>query len=76
MILVETAAGHMKKGEVTAAVGELQEPVTLSPDFTEARYQLGLPLLQSADGSTKRRSANDGATKAETAFQRVTAESQ
>ncbi len=42
MILVETAAGHINKGEQSSAVGELQEAVTLSPDFTEAHYQLGL----------------------------------
>ncbi len=57
MILVETAENHMKKGEQSTAVGELQEAVTLSPDFTEAHYQLGLALRQSSDGSTKAEAA-------------------
>jgi len=37
MILVETAEGNRKKGQISTAVGELQQAVTLSPDFTEAR---------------------------------------
>jgi len=53
MILVETAEGHINKGERSAAVQELQEAVRLSPDFTEAHYQLGLALLLSVDSSTK-----------------------
>ncbi len=57
MILVESAEGHINKGERSAAVGELQEAVTLSPGFTEARYQLGLALRQSADGWAKAESA-------------------
>jgi tetratricopeptide (TPR) repeat protein len=57
MILVETAEGHINKGEQSAAVQELQEAVTLSPTFTEAHYQLGLALRQSADGSAKAESA-------------------
>jgi len=61
MILVETAAGHINRGEQSAAVQELQEAVTLSPGFTEAHYQLGLALRKSADGSAK----------AETAFRQV-----
>jgi len=61
MILVETAEGHIKKGELGTAVAELQEAITLSPDFTEAHYQLGLALRQFPDASDK----------AETAFQRV-----
>jgi tetratricopeptide (TPR) repeat protein len=61
MILVETAEGHINKGEQSAAVHELQEAVTLSPNFAEAHYQLGLALRQSVDGSAK----------AESAFRRV-----
>ena len=57
MILVESAAGHINKGEQSAAVQELQEAVTLSPGFTEAQYRLGLALRQSADGSAKAESA-------------------
>jgi tetratricopeptide (TPR) repeat protein len=57
MILVESAEGHVKKGEQSTAVGELQEAVTLSPDFTEAHYQLGLALKQTADGSVKAEAA-------------------
>jgi len=57
MILVETAAGDIDKGEQSAAVQELQEAVTLSPGFIEARYQLGLALRHSADGSAKAESA-------------------
>jgi tetratricopeptide (TPR) repeat protein len=57
MILVETAEGHIHKGERSAAVGELQEAVTLSPGFIEAHYRLGLALSRSADGSPKAESA-------------------
>ncbi len=53
MILVETAEGGTNKGEQSTAIGELQEAVTLSPDFTEAHYQLGLALRRSVDGSAK-----------------------
>ena len=57
MILVESAAGHINKGERSAAVQELQEAVTLSPGFIEAHYQLGLALAPSAEGSAKAESA-------------------
>jgi tetratricopeptide (TPR) repeat protein len=61
MILVETAEGHMRSGDFSNAVTELQEATTLSPDFDEAYYQLGLALRQSAGGMTG----------AEATFQRV-----
>jgi Flp pilus assembly protein TadD len=61
MILVETAQAHIKKGNVTTAIKELQEAGSLSPDFAEAHYQLGLALSKSPGGSSQ----------AETAFQRV-----
>jgi tetratricopeptide (TPR) repeat protein len=61
MILVETAEDHIKKGERSTAIGELQEAISLSPDFTEAHYQLGLALMQ----------VPDGAAKAEAAFRQV-----
>ena len=57
MILVETAEGQMMNGQLSNAVGELQEAVTLSPDFTEAHYQLGLALAQSRNGSAKAEAA-------------------
>ena len=58
MILVESCRGpHKEWSARSAAVGELQEAVTLSPDFTEAHYQLGLALAQSPDGSAKAESA-------------------
>ena len=81
MILVETAAGHMQKRELATAIGELQEAVRLSPDFTEAYYQLGLALRQSAEVSSEAPSSKgesnyasptkDMLTQAETAFRRV-----
>ncbi|MGH9538391.1 MAG: tetratricopeptide repeat protein, partial [Terriglobales bacterium] len=61
MILVETAEARMKKGEITPAITELQEAVTLSPEFTEAHYQLGLALGANPDSMTR----------AEAAFRRV-----
>ena len=60
MILIETAAGHTRKGEFTAAVDELQQAVTLSPDLTEAQYQLALALRRSGK-----------LTESEALFQRV-----
>jgi len=57
MILVESAEGHINKGERSAAIGELREAVTLSPGFTEAHYQLGLALRQSGDDAAKAESA-------------------
>lgn len=57
MILVETAEGHMKHGQQSTAVGELQEAVTLSPDFTEAHYQLGSALARSPNGFAKAEAA-------------------
>jgi superkiller protein 3 len=57
MILVETAEGNIKKGQVATALDELQEAVTLSPDFTEARYQLGVALSHVPDASAKTEAA-------------------
>jgi Flp pilus assembly protein TadD len=76
MILVETAVEHIKKTEFAVAISELREAVTLSPDFTEAHYQLGLALRQSASassraGSNRSASATDTLAQAETAFRRV-----
>jgi tetratricopeptide (TPR) repeat protein len=47
----------MNKGEQSTAVGELQEAIALSSDFTEAQYQLGLALRRSADGPAKSEAA-------------------
>jgi Flp pilus assembly protein TadD len=58
MILVETAQGHVKKDDVTTAIKEFQEAVTLSPDFAEAHYQLGLALSKSPGGSTNAEAAS------------------
>jgi tetratricopeptide (TPR) repeat protein len=49
MILIETAAGHTRKGEFTTAVGELQQAVSLSPGLTEAQYQLALALQRAGN---------------------------
>jgi len=49
MILVQTAAGHSKKGDDAAAVRVLQEAVTVNPNLTEAQYQLALALRQAGD---------------------------
>ncbi len=57
MILVETAEGHINKGEQFVAVEELNEAVGLTPGFAEAHYQLGLALRQSADGPQKAEAA-------------------
>lgn len=48
MILLETAAGLMSKGERTAALDQLWEAVSASPSFAEAHYQLALALLPPA----------------------------
>ena len=78
MILVETASGDMKKSDFSTAIGALQEAVSLSPDFAEAYYQLGLALLQ-ADKTSKPTSTTNASTsakkdtlaQAEAAFQHV-----
>jgi len=49
MLLVETAAGHAKKGEIKAAISELEQAVALNPRFVEAQYQLGVALQESGD---------------------------
>ena len=49
MILVQTAADHMNKGETSEAVRALQEAVSLTPTFTEAQYQLASALRRSGD---------------------------
>lgn len=47
MILVETAAGQLAKGQLPAAVSQLREATAASPSFAEAHYQLGLALRRS-----------------------------
>jgi Flp pilus assembly protein TadD len=49
MLLVQTSAGHSNKGEFAEAVRTLQEAVSLSPNLTEAQYQLALALRQAGD---------------------------
>jgi tetratricopeptide (TPR) repeat protein len=49
MILVQTAAGYSNKGQYRESVETLREAVTLSPNFTEAQYQLGVALHESGD---------------------------
>ena len=48
MILLETAAGLMSKGDRTAALEQLWEAVAASASFAEAHYQLALALLPPA----------------------------
>jgi tetratricopeptide (TPR) repeat protein len=50
MILTETAAGRLGRGEAAAAVGDLREAVAASPAFAEAHYLLGLALRRSGAG--------------------------
>ena len=44
MILVETVAADVSKGELREAADKLQKAASLSPDFLEAHYQLGVTL--------------------------------
>ena len=47
MMLLETAAGEMKKGDKGTALERLREAVRASSSFSEARYQLALAVLPS-----------------------------
>jgi tetratricopeptide (TPR) repeat protein/catechol 2,3-dioxygenase-like lactoylglutathione lyase family enzyme len=49
MILVQTAAGYSSKNQYADAVRILKEAVSLTPNFTEAQYQLGVALHESGD---------------------------
>jgi tetratricopeptide (TPR) repeat protein len=53
MILVETAARAMSKGDRKAALEQLWEAVASSPTFPEARYQLALAHLPPAGDATE-----------------------
>lgn len=61
MVLVESAQGHINKDDLAGAIRDLQEAVSLSPNFAEAHYQLGLALVRSPMS----------AAQAESAFRRV-----
>ncbi len=52
LILIETAAADMKKGNTGKAIGELREAAALSPELLEAHYQLGLALGRSAEAES------------------------
>jgi tetratricopeptide (TPR) repeat protein len=43
-ILLGTAGAHLKKGEIDAALGVLRQAVDLSPEYTEAHFQLALAM--------------------------------
>ena len=43
-ILLGSAAEHVRKGEIDAAIGELRNATELSPEYTEAHFQLVLAL--------------------------------
>jgi tetratricopeptide (TPR) repeat protein len=47
MVLVQSAVDSRTKGDTAAALSALREAVTLSPDFSEAYYQLALTLRES-----------------------------
>jgi tetratricopeptide (TPR) repeat protein len=47
MILAETGAGLLARGEAAAAVRDLREAVEASPSFVEAQYLLGIALRRS-----------------------------
>jgi tetratricopeptide (TPR) repeat protein len=49
MILLETAAASMRKGERRAAIEQLHEAAAASPSFPEVHYQLALALEQSPE---------------------------
>jgi Flp pilus assembly protein TadD len=59
MILVQTAAGYSNKGQYRESVQTLPEAVTLSPNFTEARYQLAVALHESGDDKKSEESFRD-----------------
>ncbi len=59
MVLIEAAAGALKKGDRPESVAQLREATSASPAFPEAHYQLALALLGSS------------AAEAETHFLRV-----
>jgi Tfp pilus assembly protein PilF len=49
MVLVQTAEGHMDKGNFQAAVRVLQEAVAVRPELVEAQYQLASALQRAGD---------------------------
>jgi tetratricopeptide (TPR) repeat protein len=59
MILVQTAAGYSNKGQYRDSVQTLREAVILSPNFTEAQYQLGVALHESGDDKDSEDSFRD-----------------
>jgi tetratricopeptide (TPR) repeat protein len=47
LVLLQTAADRMERGEVTRAIDDLREAAGLSPRFAETHHQLGLALARS-----------------------------
>jgi tetratricopeptide (TPR) repeat protein len=57
MLLMESAAAQIKKGQRVAGIAQLREAARLSPDFPEAHYQLGLALRGSAADASETEAA-------------------
>src|SRR5947207_1248515 len=47
LVLLQTAADRIQRGEVTPAIDDLREAAALNPRFAETHYQLGLALARS-----------------------------
>jgi tetratricopeptide (TPR) repeat protein len=47
MILVQSAAEHQRQADLASAIRELRQATVLSPEFTEAQYQLAVALKES-----------------------------
>jgi tetratricopeptide (TPR) repeat protein len=71
MVLVETAERDMKNGQLTAAVTDLREAVSLSPNFIEGQYQLGLALRPHSNAPVSHASWENTSANSEAAFYRV-----
>jgi protein O-GlcNAc transferase len=53
LVLLQTASELLRKGDSATALAHLREAATLSPEFAEAHYQLGIALLPSAPGAAE-----------------------
>ncbi len=71
MILVETAAADVKTGKLKTAIVKLQKAVSLSPDFIEAQYQLGVALRERIRASNADDASHSTLAETESAFRRV-----
>src|SRR5262249_18634304 len=65
LILLETANTSLSKGESSAAINDLREAITLTPDFAEPHYHLAIALL--AGGHPGANAADSRGVKGDTA---------